>query len=350
MASGGSVTIRSSLPTRPISLGGTNNAVQGINLTDAELACIATVKSLIIGDSSQTGNITLTTVTTPTYFGINYPVNTVIVQSVTGAGQIIFDNGGSSGPALNGSGGTISLTPGTGGVHVVSSSGPTISNGNLVVNGQLVADNLSLDGTDTATFRIDGTMAGSQYDQIAATGTVNLCERHRYRAIPLQFKLYRGTGRRDHVDQQPQPGHRGILAVEHDFDRRGDRCRDWRRVQQLRLPHLLQRQVWQQPRQCRPGAQTRFTDTDPTANMVPEGSAVGTHVGITLPWVFPNDPFPVTYTLNNSAFQVEDPTSGVVTVLNGSLLSYEDPQSRTQMVTISASDVQSGGEITVSCP
>ena len=34
----GGVVIRSSLPTRPMSLGGTNNAVAGINLTDAELA------------------------------------------------------------------------------------------------------------------------------------------------------------------------------------------------------------------------------------------------------------------------------------------------------------------------
>ena len=95
-------------------------------------------------------------------------------------------------------------------------------------------------------------------------------------------------------------------------------------------------------------AQLAFADSDPTSNSVPEGSAAGTHVGITLPWVYPNDPLSVTYSVNNSAFQVQDPTSGVVTVKNGSLLSYENPPSRMQSVTITASDVTSGGETTVS--
>ena len=51
----GGVVIRSSLPDRPMSLGGTNNAVTGINLTDAELAQIYTTASgtVTIGDSAR---------------------------------------------------------------------------------------------------------------------------------------------------------------------------------------------------------------------------------------------------------------------------------------------------------
>ena len=181
---GGSVTIRSSLPTRPMSLGGADNAVQGINLTDTELALINTNSGqLIFGDSSQTGNITLTTVATPAY-------STTVIQSTTGAGQIIFDNGGGTSAALNGNGGTVYLTPGTGGIHVLSGSSPTISNGNLIVNGQLKADGLSLDNTGTATFRIDGTTAGTQYDQLAATGTVNLAATGAGTALSLSNSGY----------------------------------------------------------------------------------------------------------------------------------------------------------------
>ena len=51
----GGVVIRSSLSGRPMSLGGTNNAVAGINLTDAELAQIQTAftGTVTIGDTSQ---------------------------------------------------------------------------------------------------------------------------------------------------------------------------------------------------------------------------------------------------------------------------------------------------------
>ena len=50
----GGVVIRSSLPTRPMSIGGTNNAVAGINLTNAELAQIYTTATgtVTFGDSS----------------------------------------------------------------------------------------------------------------------------------------------------------------------------------------------------------------------------------------------------------------------------------------------------------
>ena len=103
-----------------MSIGGTNNAVAGINLTDAELAQIYTTASgtVTFGDSSQTGNITFTTATPATTPG----ASTVVVQSPAGPGQIILDDGGGAGTALNGNGGTISLTAGTGGIAAASAN------------------------------------------------------------------------------------------------------------------------------------------------------------------------------------------------------------------------------------
>ena len=117
-----------------MSLGGTNNAVAGINLTDAELAQIQTISgsTVTLGDSGQTGNITFTTATMATTAG----ASTVVVESTTGPGQIILDDGGGTGTALNGNGGTISLTAGTGGIVALSASdsaaeiattGPTVT-------------------------------------------------------------------------------------------------------------------------------------------------------------------------------------------------------------------------------
>ena len=109
----GGVVIRSSLATRPMSIGGTNNAVAGINLTDAELAQIFTTASgtVTFGDSSQTGNITFTTATPATTAG----ASTVVLQSPTGPGQIVLDDTG-SGTGLSGNGGSVTLTAGTGGI------------------------------------------------------------------------------------------------------------------------------------------------------------------------------------------------------------------------------------------
>ena len=108
------VVIHSSLPTRPMSIGGANNAVNGINLTDAELAQICTTSSgtVTFGDSSQTGNITFTTATPATMSG----AATVVIQSLAGSGGIILDDGGGTGTALNGNGAPVTLTPGTGGI------------------------------------------------------------------------------------------------------------------------------------------------------------------------------------------------------------------------------------------
>jgi autotransporter-associated beta strand protein len=109
------ITVGSSVPTRPMSIGGSNNAaVNGINLTDAELARLLPGGggSLTLGDANQTGAITLHTATPATNAG----ASTAVVQSTTGAGQIILDNGGGAGPALNGNGGSVSLTAGAGGI------------------------------------------------------------------------------------------------------------------------------------------------------------------------------------------------------------------------------------------
>jgi sugar lactone lactonase YvrE len=114
------VTIRSSLPSLPMSIGGGNGDVAGINLTDAELACIQTLPTgtITIGDSTQTGNVTFTTATPATTAG----ASTVVIQATGGTGQIILNDGGGSGTALNGNGGTVTLTPGTGGIQVIQSS------------------------------------------------------------------------------------------------------------------------------------------------------------------------------------------------------------------------------------
>ena len=88
------VTIRSSVESRPMEIGGTNNAaVAGINLTSsAELARLAVTSAngtqIMFGDSNQTGNITFVGATTATTAG----AATDVVQSTSGAGQIVFDN------------------------------------------------------------------------------------------------------------------------------------------------------------------------------------------------------------------------------------------------------------------
>jgi hypothetical protein len=116
----GGVVVRSSVPSRPMDVGGTTNAVAGINLTDAELAQIYTVASgtVTVGDSSQTGNITITTATPATTPG----AATVVLQSPTGPGGIILDDAGGTGTALCGDGGTISLSAGAGGIVAASAN------------------------------------------------------------------------------------------------------------------------------------------------------------------------------------------------------------------------------------
>ena len=109
------VTIQSSLESLPMRIGGTNNSgTAGIYLSAAELARIVTTPAgtITFGDSKQTGNITFIDVTPATTAG----AATVALQAGSGPGQIILDDGSGSGTALNGNGGTVTLTAGTGGI------------------------------------------------------------------------------------------------------------------------------------------------------------------------------------------------------------------------------------------
>jgi autotransporter-associated beta strand protein len=108
------INIQSSLPARPMSIGGTNTAVAGINLTDAELAQMvtSTAGTITFGDSNQTGNITFTTATPATTAG----ANTQVIQSAGGTGDIILDTQAGAGTALVGGSGTVSLQSGQGGI------------------------------------------------------------------------------------------------------------------------------------------------------------------------------------------------------------------------------------------
>ena len=121
VAATGQVTIRSSLPSRPMSLGGGADDVSGVNLTDAELACIRTTATgtVTIGDAGQTGNITFTTATPATTAG----AATVVLQAVAGTGQITLDDA-NSGTGLDGNDGTVTLAPGTGGIVLPLGSSP----------------------------------------------------------------------------------------------------------------------------------------------------------------------------------------------------------------------------------
>jgi autotransporter-associated beta strand protein len=110
-----SVTIQSSVKSRPMQIGGSNNsAVNGINMISSKLARIVTSNTgtITIGDSSQTGNITFTNATPATTAGASL----VVVQSSSGAGQIVLDDGAGMGTALNGNMGAVAITAGTGGI------------------------------------------------------------------------------------------------------------------------------------------------------------------------------------------------------------------------------------------
>ncbi|MEI6235746.1 MAG: Ig-like domain repeat protein [Planctomycetota bacterium] len=114
------VTIRSSVASRPMSVGGTNSAVAGVNLTDAELARIFTIAagSITFGDTAQTGDVTVTTATPATTAGA--AIN--VLQATAGAGKIILDDATGTGTALNGGSSLISLTAGTGGVTATNAN------------------------------------------------------------------------------------------------------------------------------------------------------------------------------------------------------------------------------------
>ncbi len=126
----GGVVIQSSVESRPMLIGGTNSTpVAGINLTSAELAQITTTGTgtVTIGDSSQTGNITFSTASPTTTTGTTLNV----IQSAAGSGQITLDDASGSATGLNGNGGTVILTPGTGGIQTTlfATGTPLATNG-----------------------------------------------------------------------------------------------------------------------------------------------------------------------------------------------------------------------------
>ena len=117
-AEDGGVVIQSSVESRPMSIGGSDNAVAGINLTDAELANITTSSSgsITFGDAAQTGDITVCD-----RHGAGHdarPASTVALQSPAGPGKIVFDQQG-VGRGLNPNGGSVLLTPGYGYFQVI---------------------------------------------------------------------------------------------------------------------------------------------------------------------------------------------------------------------------------------
>ncbi len=98
---------------KAMSLGARSTPPDTLSLSNAELARIFTTASgtVTIGDSSQTGNITFQDARPATTAG----ASTVVMQSTYGSGGIFLN--ASKGTAINGNGGTVSLTPGTSGVN-----------------------------------------------------------------------------------------------------------------------------------------------------------------------------------------------------------------------------------------
>ena len=133
----GGIVIQSSVESRPMLLGDTSGGpIAGINLSTAELAQLQPAADgiLSIGDPLQTGNITFKAAT-PALAPLN------VVESTVGGGGIILDDS-SSGTALNGNGGAITLTPGTGGIQTtLYATGTPLTTSGFAASGSL---NLSL--------------------------------------------------------------------------------------------------------------------------------------------------------------------------------------------------------------
>ena len=137
----GGVVIRSSTSGRPMSLGGTNSAVPGINLTDDELASIRTTPTgkVTVGDTSQAGDITFTTAKAAATAG----ASTLVVQSISGAGSIRLDDAG-PGIGLDGNGGKVFLTSGKGNVVApLATGGVTLASNEFTAAGLTLTPTLS---------------------------------------------------------------------------------------------------------------------------------------------------------------------------------------------------------------
>jgi sugar lactone lactonase YvrE len=143
IAAPGSVTIQSSLEDRPMSIGGSDSATDGINLTDAELAHIITTSggTITFGDASQTGDLIFATARTATTAG----ASTIVLQATDGTGAIVLDEQ-FRGKAINGNGGSISLTAGTSGTHVINQA----RNVHELVTAIAPANQTAVEGVSTA--------------------------------------------------------------------------------------------------------------------------------------------------------------------------------------------------------
>jgi hypothetical protein len=91
------LVIRSSLPGRPILVGYTSNPVNGINISNADLADIRTTatSTLTFGDDSQTGDITFRTARLATTAGAAI----VVTQAPGGPGKVVLDDAGAGAPS-----------------------------------------------------------------------------------------------------------------------------------------------------------------------------------------------------------------------------------------------------------
>ena len=199
-----SVTIQSSVESRPMLIGGTNSSpVAGINLSSAELRQIVTTATglVTIGDVAQTGNITLTTAIPTTTPGASLNV----LESATGAGQIILNDATGTGTGLNDNGSEVSLTPGTGGIQstLYATGTPLVTNG-FVASGETL--NLALGFAPTIGTKLtvisntalpaSSNPIGGTFTNLPQGGTVSLS----YLGTPYSFTVnYQGGDGNDLV-------------------------------------------------------------------------------------------------------------------------------------------------------
>ncbi|MBL7796806.1 MAG: DUF1573 domain-containing protein, partial [Saprospiraceae bacterium] len=144
---GSSVTLRPYTNGVQIDLGAASNPIGGpLSLTDDELDLVTT-GTLIIGDANS-GAITLST-------DITRPAATNV--ELHSAGDVTFSGGG-----INTGGGTLLLDPGTSPAAVK----PVFTGTDATASTVSFASDLNID--------IDGTTAGTQYNQLTVVGSVNL--------------------------------------------------------------------------------------------------------------------------------------------------------------------------------
>ena len=130
------LTVQSSLPARPIAVGGLDAGGGGIHLTDAELAALSARDTMIVGDAGQGGDITFVTAA---FDGT--PV--VVRQAAAGPGRVVLDDGGGPAPALGNGAGTVRLSSGTGGILAATDANAAAE----VAAGRLVLDTAGSVGT-----------------------------------------------------------------------------------------------------------------------------------------------------------------------------------------------------------